>query len=257
MKAKRRFTHVGNFTGYMQCVLRHVCEELGDPKGQRLLDVPAGNGLLVDAIRELGYEVVGGDINAEREDYIGVNMEQRFPFDDESFDAVTCLEGIEHVMNPAGLVKEIARVSRPGAVIVISTPNTLSMYSRFINLVHGMPYQFLPNCRTHPRLDVPEDRGHIWPVSYPILRYLLFEYGCEVVAVDGDKYKKKSLMPFYLIPMLLNWMCSRGAAYRARSSNQSDLTTIRKHVLSKPLLFSRSLIVIARKAGNTPVTRGV
>lgn len=247
MQSKRRFTHVPNFTGYMQRVLQHVCQQLGQPNGQRVLDVPAGNGLLVDAMQEVGYDALGGDINAEREDYISVDMERQFPFEDDSFDAVTCLEGIEHVMSPAKLVNEIARVSKPGAVIVISTPNTMSMYSRCVSLIHGVPYQFLPNCRTHPAHGACEDRGHIWPVSYPILRYLLQEHGCDVVAVDGDKFKKKWLMPLFLFPLLFNWICSRGAAYRARSSNQEELDTIRKHVLSRRLLFSRSLIVVARK----------
>ncbi|MBC23618.1 MAG: hypothetical protein CMJ32_06850 [Phycisphaerae bacterium] len=247
MSAKPRFTHVGNFTGYMKRVVEHVHDALGDSDSARVLDVPAGNGLIVDAMKSLGYDATGGDINDERDDYVKVNMEEAFPFPDGSFDAVTCLEGIEHVMDPAGLVREIARVTRPGGLIIISTPNTMNLYSRIVFLLQGQPYQFLPSGRVHPTPGRPEDRGHIWPVSYPILRYLLQEAGCTIDGVDGDKIKRKLLMPLYIPIILLNWIMARGGAYRTRSRNQPELDSIRAHVLSKPLLFSRSLIVIARK----------
>lgn len=45
------------------------------------------------------------------------------PFREQSFDVVTCFEVIEHVADPLLLLENIKRVLRPGAALIISTPN--------------------------------------------------------------------------------------------------------------------------------------
>lgn len=56
------------------------------------------------------------------------------PFTDGSFDAAFCLEVLEHVPDPALVVSEIARVTRPGGRIWLSMP--------FLYPVHDAPYDF-------------------------------------------------------------------------------------------------------------------
>ena len=70
------FSHVPNFTGYMEVVARHFA---GRPQGLRILDMPAGNGLLADALRGHGHTVVCGDINRERPDYAYLDMAAPLP----------------------------------------------------------------------------------------------------------------------------------------------------------------------------------
>jgi 2-polyprenyl-3-methyl-5-hydroxy-6-metoxy-1,4-benzoquinol methylase len=45
------------------------------------------------------------------------------PFEDASFDAVTCFETIEHLDDQRALVAECARVLRPGGLLLVSSPN--------------------------------------------------------------------------------------------------------------------------------------
>jgi methionine biosynthesis protein MetW len=45
------------------------------------------------------------------------------PYCDRSFDLVSCLDVIEHVLDPQHLVSEIARVLRPGGHSILATPN--------------------------------------------------------------------------------------------------------------------------------------
>ncbi len=47
----------------------------------------------------------------------------RIPFADDSFDAVTMFDVIEHIPDDAGAMAEVFRVLRPGGVVLISTPN--------------------------------------------------------------------------------------------------------------------------------------
>jgi SAM-dependent methyltransferase len=51
------------------------------------------------------------------------------PFPDGSFDAVLAFEVVEHVEDDVGLLAEMARVSRAGAVLILSTPVHPSMWS--------------------------------------------------------------------------------------------------------------------------------
>lgn len=51
------------------------------------------------------------------------------PFPDGSFDAVLAFEVVEHVEDDTGLLDEIARVSRLGGMLILSTPVHASMWS--------------------------------------------------------------------------------------------------------------------------------
>jgi SAM-dependent methyltransferase len=51
------------------------------------------------------------------------------PFADRSFGAVLAFEVVEHVDDDTGLLEEMARVSRPGGVLILSTPIHTSLWS--------------------------------------------------------------------------------------------------------------------------------
>jgi SAM-dependent methyltransferase len=106
-------------------------------RGQRLLDVGCGRG---DDVRALGPRVgpngcvVGIDIS---ETLIGEARQRgtdpcvRFhhadahamPFADASFDAARVERALQHVEDPARVLAEMARVVRPGGIIVASEPD--------------------------------------------------------------------------------------------------------------------------------------
>jgi SAM-dependent methyltransferase len=241
----REFSHVGNFTGYMEVVARHFEER---PKGMRILDLPAGNGLLADGLRAMGHTVVCGDINRERADYTYVDMAAPLPFRDGEFDAAICLEGVEHLVNPVGLIAELSRVVRAGGAIVVSTPNVMNFYSRLQYLFTGTPYQFNPASLPEIAKGVAADRGHIFPLSYFQLRYLFAQHGAAVKQVLGDRYKRKLLIPIYIFLLPLAWLWStllltRQGDVRYEARNRE----LHAHSLSAPLLYSRSLVLVLEK----------
>jgi glycosyltransferase involved in cell wall biosynthesis len=53
-----------------------------------------------------------------------------YPLDSACANAVVCVETIEHLENPRALVREMARIVRPGGLIVVTTPNQLSLMSK-------------------------------------------------------------------------------------------------------------------------------
>jgi SAM-dependent methyltransferase len=50
-----------------------------------------------------------------------------YPFDESSADAVVSIETIERVENPRALIREMARIVRPGGWIVVTTTNQLNI----------------------------------------------------------------------------------------------------------------------------------
>lgn len=47
---------------------------------------------------------------------------EKFPFDDDSFDAVLCNQVLEHVFNPEQFLSEIHRVLKPGGRLLLTVP---------------------------------------------------------------------------------------------------------------------------------------
>ena len=89
------------------------------PRGA-LLDVPAGEGALAARLIAAGFEVRCCDLYPEIFQLDGVdihrgNLDRELPFSDQSFEYVTCLEGLEHIENPQQAMREFARLLKPGA----------------------------------------------------------------------------------------------------------------------------------------------
>lgn len=57
---------------------------------------------------------------------------EAIPFADASFDAIASHEVVEHVEDPAVVLKEFFRVLKPGGVAVIATPNGASLWSEHL-----------------------------------------------------------------------------------------------------------------------------
>ena len=66
----------------------------------------------------------------------------RLPFADASFDFVACTETLEHAADAALMLRELARVLRPGGRLVVSVPDTLPelVAYRFYDLYRDDPF---------------------------------------------------------------------------------------------------------------------
>ena len=106
-------------------------------KGKRVLDVGCGGGILAEAMEERGAEVVAidaakaplavGKLHAEKSgakvDYRLITAEELAVREPGGYDAVTCLEMLEHVPDPAAVVQACATLVRPGGQAFFATIN--------------------------------------------------------------------------------------------------------------------------------------
>jgi SAM-dependent methyltransferase len=89
--------------------------------GTRLLSEHAGRTVGVDVASDAVEHAVAA-YGSARCTFL-VHDGRRLPFDDGAFDAATSFQTIEHVADDGGFVAEAARVLKPGALFLLTTPN--------------------------------------------------------------------------------------------------------------------------------------
>jgi SAM-dependent methyltransferase len=80
-------------------------------EGETALDVATGGGHVANRLREAGFQVVTIDPAPGMKPDV-ISRAEEIPFADKSFDVVACRVAAHHFRDPAGALKEMARVSR-------------------------------------------------------------------------------------------------------------------------------------------------
>ena len=105
--------------------------------GKTVLDVGCGGGILTEAMAALGAKVTGIDMgtaplavaklhlkeSGHEVEYLKTTAEALAQERRGTFDVVTCLEMLEHVPDPAPVVRACAELVRPGGAVFFSTIN--------------------------------------------------------------------------------------------------------------------------------------
>jgi SAM-dependent methyltransferase len=92
--------------------------------GATALDVGCREGIQSAWLASRGYRVTGVDKEPRCAQGIEVDLDVGLPFPDAHFDVVWCSEVIEHLRDPARTVGELRRVTKPGGLMVLTTPNS-------------------------------------------------------------------------------------------------------------------------------------
>jgi len=114
----------------------YVCERVA-LKGARVLDVGCGGGILSESLAAAGAIVTGVDLaprvlevarlhlheSGLEVDYREISVEALVHEAAASFDAITCMEMLEHVPDPGSVIDACARLLKPGGLLFASTLN--------------------------------------------------------------------------------------------------------------------------------------
>lgn len=124
------------FEPHVRAMIDDVSSRFSSDETHHVLDVGCCNGYISFLFRRLGYRVTGADAMdlQERKEIFAKNgigfipanfnrLEAMPEVEDETYDVVILAQVIEHILNhPVGFVSELARVTKPGGLIIITTP---------------------------------------------------------------------------------------------------------------------------------------
>jgi 2-polyprenyl-6-hydroxyphenyl methylase/3-demethylubiquinone-9 3-methyltransferase len=106
--------------------------------GKKVVDIGCGGGILSDAMARQGAQVLGADLavkslkvaqlhaleaGTQGVQYREVSAEDLAQEQAGQYDVVTCMEMLEHVPNPASVVKACSTLVKPGGWVFFSTLN--------------------------------------------------------------------------------------------------------------------------------------
>jgi len=125
-----------------------------DITGRKLLDAGCGTGWFSKLSCERGAIVTSMDLGenllaqvaskCSSNRVLGSILEM--PFNDNEYDIVISSEVIEHTPDPFKAIQELFRVTKPGGILVLTTPNKIWYFAIWIaNLLKLRPYQGLEN----------------------------------------------------------------------------------------------------------------
>lgn len=232
-----------------------VAEMLAEEENcQRILDLPCGAGAFTRRMLMQGAEdVIAADcqniLQFSYDKFALADMNRRLDFPDNTFDAVVCIDGIEHVERPFDFIEEARRVLRRGGVLVISTPNLMALRSRWRWLLTGF----------HQGEKIPLDESnrtplhHISLVSFTDLRYRLHTRRLRVTSVRTNRYRWIGLVYGVFAPV--SYLMTRWVFYKEGRRAKADAAQLQhrqaqdkeilRQIFSAPVLFGETLIVKA------------
>ncbi len=210
----------------VRLITEFVAEYLPQKNARKALEAGCGNGYIAYLFSLMGFEVNTVDaydddrrtelfnkshISFHKTNLNDVNPLSEFP--DESFDLVVLGEVFEHILNnPAGLLRSVFRVLRPGGVLVLTTPNPSTAMNAIRVLRDGYILwgtdTFLKEVKFGNGIAI--DNGDIHYKEYPawIVKRVLEETGFKVPKI---KYVPAGSAPVHAVGKritrrIMGWM---------------------------------------------------
>jgi 2-polyprenyl-3-methyl-5-hydroxy-6-metoxy-1,4-benzoquinol methylase len=156
---------------------RRVVEQASPKLPGCILDVGCSTGIFLDAMRRAGWQTQGIEISPQAADYarqrfgldVYTGQLQDTQFEDESFDAITFWDVIEHTFDPLETLHETHRLLKPGGILAMTLPHWESLDHRWFG-------------KQWIGYDTPR---HLYVFPTPVLKKMLEKAGFVVLSTQS------------------------------------------------------------------------
>jgi 2-polyprenyl-3-methyl-5-hydroxy-6-metoxy-1,4-benzoquinol methylase len=173
----------------------------------RVADLGCGQGALSIELARRGFDVFCADMSPDHfrmqevpgtHHYL-IDLNGGLPHRDRAFDVVCAVEIIEHLENPRHFLRECRRIVKDNGLVIVTTPNVLSLASRLSFLFRG--------CLIYFNQGEYERNNHISPLRLTDFANMFREVGLALVRIDFNTGK----LP---IPKIRHWIPLTARAFR-------------------------------------------
>ncbi len=186
---------------------------------------------------------------------------KRCRFATSAFDYVLSREGIEHLEDQMGFLRDCARVIRPGGKIVLTTPNLMHLSARASGFLTGQRNlrRGLMNEIQTPRSRNPRRiyHGHAFMLDYYRARYMMRLAGFDHLEVYTDRWSPTSMAMSPIGPdsvdgdeIFRGCIRPQRAPPRPSPAARRGDREIIGHVLSPALLYGKRMVIVAERVAS-------
>ena len=184
---------------FEKALIKHYGQDLHKV---RLLDIGCGGGVLTEEFASMGCQVTGIDVSPRSIEIArahaaqsGLSIDYRvgsgtnLTFENNSFEAVSCCDTLEHIRDWKQVIAEASRVLMPGGLFLFDTINrTLKSRVTFIYGLQGFPLTRL----------MPADT-HVWEmfITPDEMTSAVQEHGMVMEDMNGAKIARNPLATFW------------------------------------------------------------
>lgn len=214
-----------------------VLSFLTSQKPGKILDIPAGSGWLKESLgNHWNYHCADLYTEVDLPNFKQVNLNHDLPYEEQSFDYVACLEGLEHTENSHHLLREFHRVLKPGGLAIISTPNPLNIKSRRRYFREGTFYGF-PHLVKTPK---EGEHVHISPINLSFLIAFAKKYGFSLNKVHPVS------IPLRMVRFLPRCLWVQAYSYLRNMNKDKKTQQWMQRLVSNNILLNDGIVVSFR-----------
>jgi len=212
---------------------------------KKVLDCPAGEGPFTRMLLESNFDVSCCDVYPEQFKLSDIvcdfaDMNDRLPYDDNTYDAVACMNGLQRIWARGRAVKELMRVIKPGGYVIISFPNNSDIRRRLLFMMTG---SVTWNVIGPPHVCLPEAENPAACFRYPMtlanVLSTIDSVGLECESIHPTHYSKSAIL---LSPLII-----APAIFSLFSPKKYKNFYMMKQTSSLDALLAAWLVVIAKK----------
>jgi 2-polyprenyl-6-hydroxyphenyl methylase/3-demethylubiquinone-9 3-methyltransferase len=168
-------------------LLKYIQEVCPNFRNYTFLDIGCGRGELASLAHSQGFQKFMGVDWLPKVDVLNINSLQEYiqsnlndsplPFADQSFSHIVCSDVMEHLENPAKLLREIERILQLNGEAFLTIPNATNLQQRWRFLISGNSSRY--------KMEKINSWGHISFFTTNILASLLQRANLRLIQYSG------------------------------------------------------------------------